>query len=245
MTILFYPELPTPVNKVYQLCKELGYNMTNDLGQKYNVAFWWSYDTISSGITRCILNEGCKDVSKTRVDEIFEQVFGYSTFVDPLTYKGKMVQKSDLQSIHDGKIINKPIKKRVKGQIYQRLIDNRVSDWVIRDLRIFYSDGITMVIRKHRNFNKRFKGNSIRSELIPIGKAFTKEEQEKIVEFCVEFGLDFGELDIIRDKGGKMYIIDVNNVAGRGAIRTLKIKDQIRVKQLYKQSFIIICKQTY
>ena len=49
------------------------------------------------------------DISKTRVDEAFSKVFGYSPMVDPRTHAGPLVRKSERNGAHDGEIIIGPV----------------------------------------------------------------------------------------------------------------------------------------
>jgi len=40
----------------------------------------------------------------------------------------------------------------------------------------------------------------------------SKDEQAKILQFCRAIGLDYGELDVLRDNGdGRIYVVDANN----------------------------------
>ena len=47
-----------------------------------------------------------------------------------------------------------------------------------------------------------------------INSVFSKQEQILILDFCKGMGIEFADLDILRDNGtGKLYIVDVNNIA--------------------------------
>ena len=210
---------------------------------RHDAAFWWSYDTFSNSDRTGLINEGCKDVSKTKVDKIFTEVFGYSSFINPNKYKDLAVCKSNLQSAHDGKIVQCPAKP-IKGKIYQRLIDNRQRNnpFVVLDIRVFIGGGIFMVINKYRAIKGRFKDGSKDAKMMNVNEVFTKKAQEKIVEFCDKFGLDFGEIDILRDSDGKIYIIDVNNIAGSGVFGRLSPKEALKAQQIYYNEFKKICK---
>ena len=40
----------------------------------------------------------------------------------------------------------------------------------------------------------------------------SKDEQAKLLQFCRAIGLDYGELDVLRDNGdGRIYVVDANN----------------------------------
>ncbi|HAQ35176.1 MAG TPA: hypothetical protein DCQ53_07435, partial [Alphaproteobacteria bacterium] len=74
---------------------------------------------------RATLNFGCTDVTKTRVNTVFEQVFGYPLRADPETGTDPVVEKSEINGAHDGRVRNAPFTP-VAGSVYQRLIDNRI-----------------------------------------------------------------------------------------------------------------------
>ena len=44
------------------------------------------------------INDRIDDISKTHVAKVFQEVFGYGVDIDPLTYQGKAVQKSDINA---------------------------------------------------------------------------------------------------------------------------------------------------
>ena len=53
---------------------------------------------------------------------------------------------------------------------------------------------------------------SVKAACAATDTVFTKEELEKIITFCQKMGLDYGELDSIRNSTDqKLYIVDANN----------------------------------
>lgn len=48
--------------------------------------------------------------------------------------------------------------------------------------------------------------------MVPVTSVFSGIEKEKILAFTEKFGLDYGEVDVLRDNDdGRLYVIDVNN----------------------------------
>ena len=49
-------------------------------------------------------------------------------------------------------------------------------------------------------------------ELLGVDKSVTDDELKKVCQFCERMGLDYGEVDILRDNtDGRIYIVDANN----------------------------------
>lgn len=158
------------------------------------------------------LNGRCTDISKSRVAEVFARTFGYDLAVNPLTHCGPMVEKSDDNAAHDGRIVNGPIAATRPGCVYHRLVDNITDDGQIEDLRAcVIGDEIPFVYRKRRPLNMRFQGFAPDISHCSADEAFTQEEQSRIVAFAKEMGIDIGELDTLRNHtDGRLYIVDAN-----------------------------------
>lgn len=215
MKILFYPQVVHNDCLVAKLCKRLGYEITCNL-KYFNLAFYWQPDTkrnensVLSSLNRYVINVNCHDISKTKVMEVFEEIFGYSISPD-----GKQaVKKSDINSKRDGEIVDWPCKIE-DGFVYQKIINNVVeasSTPLVVDYRTFvWGKSIPYVYAKYRDVADRFGKSQTYGELCVTSKIFTQEEQGKIIDFARRMNLDFGELDILRDNDdGKIYIVDCN-----------------------------------
>lgn len=220
--ILFYPNLPLEGHAMYQICLLLGCSITNNVTKSFDLAFKWKDstfcvpDTILTKITKIhrIVNINSNDISKSRVGTIFYEVFGYSAEVDPLTFRGKCVQKSILNAGHDGKIIDCPIEELDEGFVYQKIINNKeIEGNLVMDIRVpIFKHVIPCVFLKFRPVEARFSFENTTVQLAEVSKIFTQEEIGNIFRFCEKMGLDYGELDVLRDKTNKrIYIVDVNN----------------------------------
>lgn len=116
--VLFYPDLPHPKAAIHKICYLNGYDMANDPSRDADLAIHWRDETFREADpaldamakrTR-VINYACRDISKKRVDVVFRDVFGYTLMIDPLTHCGPCVVKSDLNALHDGKIMICPVR---------------------------------------------------------------------------------------------------------------------------------------
>lgn len=156
------------------------------------------------------LNGGCTDVSKTHVARTFETVFGYPLLVDPSRWQGPAVEKGEKNGAHDGRIVTCPTEP-LPGKVYQRLID-AIEGEEARDLRTPCIDGEpVLVFIKRRPRADCFANYNSSVALAAPGDLFSRAELEMIRRFNRAMRLDWGGLDILRDRqDGRLYIVDVN-----------------------------------
>jgi hypothetical protein len=219
--ILLYPEIPImPDYVIGYIARVLGCVITSNPDDGFDVILRWEDTTFQNdnpvldklAKDRPVINLRCMDISKERVEECFKEVFGYGSFVDPLIHKGVCVQKSNLNAKHDGVILKCPIKEIQTGNIYQRLIDIQYEDALTSEIRLpIFKQTIPVVLIKYKTLQDRF-GVSISGEAVQPEECLSEGEIAKIQLFCERLGMDYGELDILRDKlDGRIYIIDANN----------------------------------
>ncbi len=159
-------------------------------------------------------NYHCTDVTKTHVARVFEEAFGYPLAVDPATAAGPVVEKGEDNGVHDGRIVQAPC-PALPGKTYQRLIDNSSAasgDDHVDDLRTPCVGGRpVLVFIKRRHKTDRFANHNSFVSLVTPESVFTADEIAAIGRFCAGMGLDWGGLDILRDReSGRLYIVDVN-----------------------------------
>jgi len=155
-------------------------------------------------------NYGCADITKSRVAEVFAQVFGYPLAVDPTLGLGLAVEKGEANGVHDGRLIWRPARAR-PGRTYQRLIDN-VEDGQAVDLRTPIVGGRPVVVFvKRRPVQDRFANHNASVSLARPRDVFSAAEIARLGEFARAMALDWGGLDVLRDRPtGRLYVVDVN-----------------------------------
>lgn len=180
---------------------------------------WWAGPSICWGeppfptAPPHALNARCRSVDKGVVEQVFREAFGYGYAVDPVTHRGPMVRKSEVNAVHDGRVEQGPIAAAEPGFAYQRLINNQVSDTETEDIRVPVIRGnIPFVYLKRRLVGSRFGYPTVHSTVEETAAVITAGEQKSIVSFCDRMGLDYAELDVLRDcDDGRIYIVDANN----------------------------------
>lgn len=239
-TIAFYPHSAPPWYNIWLVSQISDLKITSDVNTADTI-FVFEDETYSSSARRLTqnqrqraLNHRIEDISKTHVGTVFEKVFGYSLTVDPLTYEGEAVCKSDLNGTHDGKIVACPIPAQdlEEGAIYQRFIDSANDGERSEDLRTAIVKGaIPTVFHKFKALDARFGTSYLHTDVRAANEVFTSDEQSLIAEFCREIGLDFGCIDIMRDiKDDRIYIVDVNKTCM--PVLSLSFKEQMKALRL-------------
>lgn len=222
---LFYPDYPDPRAGICSVVHALGFNIINNPAKSYDFAFYWQDTTvrpepddvlIEAASKVPVINLHCLDIGKARVEEVFQEVFGYSSLVDPLRHQGQCVRKSNLNAQHDGKIIDCPVVGTEPGFIYQKLLSrideqDRVLDY---RLAVFGRSTPYMTIR-YKSLSDRFKRTFLEVPVDPRDY-LTEEEIANTLRFCRILGLDYGEVDMIRDQSDdRLYLLDANNTPFR------------------------------
>lgn len=215
-TLAFYPQPAGPWYTLPLALAGTGIRITRDL-QAADAVMIFDDRTLSDvplPETRArLLNARATDISKAHVGRVFEQVFGYPVTLDPLTHHGPMVQKSDMNGVHDGQLVQGPLANPEADCIYQHPVESWVSDGVVEDLRCVCVGGrIVQVFRKEKANCARFDAVYLETTLCEPSAIFTANETALIARFCAAIGLDFGSMDVLRDytQGGRPYIVDVN-----------------------------------
>lgn len=247
MRLLLYPHFPTASNKITDLCQDLGIDMVNDISKGFDIVMSWNNETtythgaIMQGLheNHNVINYRCNDVSKIKVDEVFSEIFGYSITVNPATWRGRAVVKSIAQYKHDGVIIRCPTSKEYPECVVQKVIDTRIKPNVIEDIRVpVFGSHIPCVVLKRMPAAGMFSSEKVNAAVVwDTSAIFTQEEQSKILRFASQMGCDYGELDVLRDSDGLLYIIDVNNMAGNGAFKCMPVEDATRLRRLFAHTF--------
>lgn len=220
-TILFYPDVPKYYYILYTISHALGYSMTNDPSRPADIAVAFKDITVRAPDSAeeklreryRLINGGSRDISKEKVEEVFRDVFGYGMRIDPRTFHGECVQKSNENATHDGKVVQCP-REPEAGYVYQKLVDNRVGDDVYDIRAEIAGQTIPFVLCRTRSIRDRFD-NTETARIVETREYLSEGEVGKVLLFCKKIGLEWGELDLLRDRNdGKLYVVDANNTTG-------------------------------
>jgi len=253
-TMAFYPQPSGPWYNAWLAARMGGVKLINDPNAAETVFVF--DDKTESDIGEKLgvkikvkaINHRINDISKTHVGKVFKDVFGYSVDIDPLTYHGRAAEKSDSNATHDGVVVQCPLPPELikPDSVYQKLIDSTFDGSRSEDLRMAYVGGdIPVVFRKYKLIEKRFGTDYDHVDVWTADQAFSSEEQTQLIKFCEAMGLDFGAVDVMRDKhDGRIYVVDVNKTcmpvlclsqkSQRAAIRRIaasliKLIDRVKV----------------
>jgi hypothetical protein len=222
-TLLFSPYLPTNDAVIEKIRRHLGYDILADSVGQADLGVYWDADTWRDPPTELlrvaaeipVLNIRCRDISKTRVDHVFDRVFGRSLRVDPRAHVGRFVVKSDVNAMHDGFVVEQPVDHPARDVVYQRLVDNQVDREFVVDLRTpVIGATIPLVYKLYRPIASRFDVNDSSAEIAEPTEVFTDEEIAMLLRFTSAMGIDCGELDVLRDRDdGQVWVVAANPTA--------------------------------
>ncbi|MEL7029052.1 MAG: hypothetical protein AAGL49_07520 [Pseudomonadota bacterium] len=215
--IAFHPQRPRSYYAIWPVCRLANVKIVDDPADADLLFQFKDRPTVEdapdlAGLDKPVLNGACTDIRKSRVASVFEEIFGYPLRIDPATYEGLAVQKSEGNGVHDGQIVACPLDAPEPGQVYQRLIQNTVDGREFIDIRTPIVGGrIPLVYLKCRTARERFSNNNHRVVLREADEMYSSQELETLQAFANAMGLDFGGLDVLRHKDdGRIYVVDVN-----------------------------------
>ncbi|MBI1339234.1 hypothetical protein GC169_03335 [bacterium] len=184
------------------------------------------------------VNFDCSDISKSNVAHAFDRVAGYSLSVDPTAWTGPVVDKSEVNAAHDGRIVQGPFEPQ-PGRSYQRLIDNEIPGGLVEDLRTVTIGGEPVIVfRKHRPLERRFANENVSCDWVRPADVFTPAEIDLIRRFTSEIRLDWGGVDVLRNsQDGRIYIVDANKT-DMGPPIALPLGQKLRATRLLARTFV-------
>lgn len=253
---VYFTETPHPYSVCYRVLHRLGirYRLGAPEKAKAALVFLWKDATFAEALCAdnnnwAVVNGRCLDISKERVERIHHDVFGYSLAVDPLTHNGRMVEKSNLNGAHDGREIIGPLQEATPGAVYQRIVSNIPPERLVRamacrscicDFRVpvFNGAAASFLYIKIRPRESRFSNTNTLVCLADTSSIFAPSEVSLIASFCQVAGLDYGEIDIVRDsQDDRVYVLDINKTP-LGPPNGLSHEDVRRALALYESSFL-------
>lgn len=207
----FTPHHPPPWYLIWNATAWIGARAATGAADA-DACFYFEDTTWGAGAATAApcINGACRDVSKSHVASVFERVFGYPLAIDPAVSQGPVVEKGENNGAHDGRVISCP-QPPLADRVYQRLIETGAGDFV-EDLRTPCVGGVPVVVFiKRRPRGERFSNHNASVELADPCTLFSEVELARISAFAREMRLDWGGLDILRDReNGRLYIVDVN-----------------------------------
>lgn len=212
--IAFTPQQPRPWYFIWSCTHAVGGRVVRDqAGADLTIYFEDATASPAPELpqTRAHMNFGCCDVSKSHVARVFEQTFGYSIAVNPSVHAGPVVEKSEINGAHDGRILQAPFAPE-PACAYQRLIDNRCSENRVMDYRcVIVGREMPLLFIKRREIGRRFTNINCDVRLVETHEVFSAAEISQLIEFAARMGLEWGAMDVLRDRvDGRLYVVDVN-----------------------------------
>jgi hypothetical protein len=161
-----------------------------------------------------IINDTHFKCAKDNVQKAFFSVFGYQSSADCKASSGFAVLKSLKNAAHDGRIVSLPIQQHTLNadSVLEKLIDNSFAE-VVCDIRLpFILGEIPLAYLKFRPVEQRFSNKNIWAAVVAPEDILSTLEIEQCRQFCHAIGLEYGEIDVLRDGAShKIYIVDANN----------------------------------
>lgn len=214
--ISFFPRKPRSYYAIWPVCQLADVKIVDDHNEA-DLHFYFEdreYLTTprQAPTGKPAFNIGCHDIRKSVVSRVFEETFHYGLGVNPVTHDGLAVEKSEGNGKHDGKIVSCPLAEPRPGMVYQRLIDNTFDGREFIDIRTPVVGGkIPFIYLKRRHRDLRFSNDNHRVDIVDADTMLSKEEQKKIEQYAKSMHLDFGGLDVLRNRDdGRIYIVDTN-----------------------------------
>ncbi len=233
-----YPSKKTTLSKIARMNKA---RLTNKLVANPDVIVYFENATYGSASAlrrkypkAKIINVNCPDISKERVHVVHLEALGYSMNLNPKTYIGVAVEKSDENAVHDGQEVVCPVAYPKTDAVYQKVLDNTNEAGEYVDIRVPVIAGkIPLVYLKFKTLKNRFTNKAHRATLHKPEDLFSEEETSQIEKYAAAMKVDFCEFDVLRHNGNKkIYIIDVNKTP-YGPPEPLNQKDKaIALKKL-------------
>jgi hypothetical protein len=228
-SLFFAPDRPRPWYLARGAAMWAGIDVA-DRQDQATASFYFDDSTLGSPpalFSNGAINAGCVNISKTYVATVFEAVFGYALSVDPRKTTGEIVEKPEQNGVHGGHIVVAPLEPR-PGYTYQRVVDTCDDNGCCHDLRTPCAGGVPVVVWvKTKAAGARFSIINRRAVKALPSDIYSADELRLIKLFSDRMGLDWGGLDILRDRSdGRIYIVDVNKT-DLGPVIALSWRDKI------------------
>lgn len=208
MTISCFPKIPN--ERWFKLAKLLKYLGIRPIGPTKSLdqpRIWiTNKPTPDKRRMPTDINGRMFDSSKRATARMFREVFGYDYEIDPECHEGIAVEKSDLNGYMHGRLVTCPMKPNPK-MFYSRFLGGQ--EW-----RVQFYGAIMCVTRvwreKVNGFPARTRTPGTSQHNVDPYEDFAAQEVRDLVRLAKLSGMDYGGMDVIRDKDGKIYVVDLN-----------------------------------
>lgn len=243
-SVAFTPDKPRPWYFIWPVLAAAGARIVDDPARA-DIVFQFDDTTVTNNPVPDnlrahvkLVNFGCRDVSKSIVAQSWQAVSGYDLAVDPATHHGPMVEKSEKNAAHDGRVIEGPVAAH-PDKTYQRLIDNEIAGGLVEDLRACIVGGRPVVVfRKRRPLERRFLNENVEVLLDRPENCYSADEIEMISAFAARMGMDWGGVDVLRDRHtGQIFIVDANKT-DMGPPVALGLGDKLKATRRMAMAFM-------
>jgi hypothetical protein len=166
------------------------------------------------------------DISKRLLGKQFAAVFGRELNVDPATFAGPAVEFSDDKDAQDSRLVQCPAPAK-PNTIYQRSIQNDAKPW---QWRVVIMGGTpVMAIERKINTAFPFEAVGLDAKRVELKQVFCLEELSLLKTFCAKMVFDYGELDVLRDAGGALWVVDANPTPMLSAVGVPDVEERARI----------------
>ena len=240
--ISFFPKKPRSFYAIWPVCQLADVKIVDDHAEADLHFYFEDREFLTAPrqtpSAKPAFNIGCFDIRKSVVARVFEETFGYALSIDPTRWQDAAVEKSEGNGRHDGRIIECPVASPKRDHVYQRLIDNTFDGRDHIDIRTPIVGGaIPFVYLKRREPSLRFTNDNYRVDLVDADAMLAADEQQKVIEFARAMRLDFGGIDVLRDRSdGRIYIVDANKT-DMGPPSALKSQDKLKAMRGLADAF--------
>jgi hypothetical protein len=242
----FWPQRPQPIAPICRILERLGMRIAFEPRADQPMIAWetdtWFAPRLARRLPDDAINGRCLDVSKSRVAGAWAKVSGYPLAVDPTQTHGPMVEKPEENARHGGRLVDGPLARPRRGHVYQRLVDSRIGDQIHQLRAIVMGGAIVLAYEKWRPDPMWFTGTQL---TVPhaASEIFSAPEQALVLAMAAEMGVDYAEIDVLRDEPtGLIYVVDVNRTPARP--HNLPEADQKKVYDIQAEGFLDLLRVT-
>jgi hypothetical protein len=221
LAVVVSPDLPSRRTTLYKVCRHLGWELTNCFRPDDRVVLYLRFEDATEKSSPLpahfpveTWNANCWDISKSLLDKHHVEVMGYGVQLDPLTHEGPLLEKGNANALHDGRILQGPLPVNAlqEGKVYQKIVDNRAEDGRPVDMRLVWIRGATpMLYLKYKSESARFSNETVEVSCAEVNAMLSSKERDEISALMSRLGIDWAELDVLRDRtDGRIYVVDIN-----------------------------------